>query len=211
MHRRHRSNSRCCRSRRSRAGCRSWWRSRRSPRRPARRARPPRTCRRRRTAAATSLPPLAGAALALDRQGGFQRAAANPNVTTPAAASAFRDDNNDDAGGGGNANAAADGLLINGSVNNGAASPFAQARAFGNNRPGGRGLYNGGVGLLNSNSAFDSRPFAFNGQSAPKPSYNDVHFVANFGGPIRIPKLLRRGPNFFGNFQHVRDHNATTQ
>jgi hypothetical protein len=143
------------------------------------------------------------------QQGGFQRAAANPNVATPAAASAFRDD---DAGGSGdNANAAADGLLINGSVNNGAASPFAQARAFGNNRPGGRGLYNGGVGLLNSNSAFDSRPFAFNGQSAAKPSYNDVHFVANFGGPIRIPKLLRRGPNFFGNFQHVRDHNATTQ
>jgi hypothetical protein len=142
--------------------------------------------------------------------GGFQRAAANPNVTMPAAASAFRDDNNDDAGGA-NANAAADGLLINGSVNNGAASPFAQARAFGNNRPGGRGLYNGGVGLLNSNSAFDSRPFSFNGQSAAKPQYNDVHFVATFGGPIRIPKVLRRGPNFFGNYQRVQDHNATSQ
>ena len=145
-------------------------------------------------------------------QGGFQRAAANPNVATPTAASAFRDDNNnDDAAGSANANAAADGLLINGSVNNGAASPFAQARAFGNNRPGGRGLYNGGVGLLTSNSAFDSRPFTFNGQTAPKPDYNDVHFVANFGGPIRIPKLMRRGPNFFGNYQRVQDHNATTQ
>src|SRR5882724_4618000 len=33
---------------------------------------------------------------------------------------------------------AADGFLINGSVNNGAASPFAQLAAFGNNRNGGR-------------------------------------------------------------------------
>ena len=142
--------------------------------------------------------------------GGFQRATANPNVATPAAASAFRDDNtNDEARG--DANAAADGLLINGSVNNGAASPFAQARAFGNNRPGGRGLYNGGVGLLTSNSALDSRPFSFTGQPSIKPDYNDVHFTATFGGPIRIPKILRRGPNFFGNYQRVRDHSATTQ
>ena len=42
---------------------------------------------------------------------------------------------------------AADGFLINGSVNNGAASPFAQTRAFGNNRPGQRTLYSGGVGI----------------------------------------------------------------
>ena len=151
--------------------------------------------------------------------GGFQRAAANPNAATPAAASAFRDDNDDarDGGGvnggtaGGSTMGAADGLLINGSVNNGSASPFAQARAFGNNRPGGRGLYNGGIGLLTSNSALDSQPFSFNGQSAAKPQYNDMHFTANFGGPIKIPHLVRRGPNFFGNFQHVRNHDATTQ
>src|SRR5208283_6136581 len=36
---------------------------------------------------------------------------------------------------------AADGFLINGSANNGAAPPFAQSFAFGNNRTGGRGLY----------------------------------------------------------------------
>jgi len=146
-------------------------------------------------------------------RGGFQRAAANPNAATanpnantatPAAASAFTNDSAD-------SNAAADGLLINGSVNNGAASPFAQARAFGNNRPGGRGLYNGGIGLLTRNSALDSRPFSFNGQPSVKPDYNDLHVVANFGGPIRIPKLMRRGPNFFGNFQHTQNHDATTQ
>ncbi len=40
---------------------------------------------------------------------------------------------------------ASDGFLINGSQNNGAASPFAQLAAFGNNRNGGNGLYNGGI------------------------------------------------------------------
>ena len=42
---------------------------------------------------------------------------------------------------------AADGLLINGSVNNGAASPFAQLPAFGNNRRGPRSLYSGGMSV----------------------------------------------------------------
>jgi len=142
-------------------------------------------------------------------RGGFQRAAANPNAAPAPAAAPFPSDNNNDDRA--DNNAAADGLLINGSVNNGAASPFAQARAFGNNRPGGRGLYNGGIGLLTSNSALDSRPFSFTGQPAEKPQYNDVHFIANFGGPIRIPRLMRRGPNFFGNYQHVQNHDATTQ
>src|SRR5688500_14829174 len=55
-----------------------------------------------------------------------------PAAAAGAPAAAFPGDNADDA------SAAADGFLINGSVNNGAASPFAQARAFGNTRPGGR-------------------------------------------------------------------------
>src|SRR5690606_24913531 len=50
---------------------------------------------------------------------------------------------------------AADGLLINGSVNNAAASPFAQPRAFGNARPGAASLYNGMIGSLLGNSAWD--------------------------------------------------------
>src|SRR5579862_9843458 len=41
---------------------------------------------------------------------------------------------------------AADGLLINGSMMNGASSPFAQSFAFGNKRNGLGGLYNGGIG-----------------------------------------------------------------
>ena len=45
-----------------------------------------------------------------------------------------------------------DGFLINGSVNNGANSAFSQSAAFGNFRPGGRGLYNGGIGFTMDNS-----------------------------------------------------------
>ena len=106
---------------------------------------------------------------------------------------------------------AQDGLLINGSVNNAAASPFAQPRAFGNNRPGQRSLYNGGFGLLMGHSAWDARPFSFGGSQTPKPEYRDVHVIATFGGPIRIPRVLRNGPNTFIGYQRTSDHNAITQ
>jgi hypothetical protein len=62
---------------------------------------------------------------------------------------------------------ASDGFLINGSVNNGAASPFAQLAAFGNNRNGAKGLYNGGIGVIFDNSALDARPFSLTGQNTP--------------------------------------------
>ena len=84
---------------------------------------------------------------------------------------------------------AADGFLINGSVNNGAASPFAQLAAFGNNRRGGRSLYNGGIGVLLGNSAWDARPFSFTSERTPKPSYNDVQILGSFAGPLKIPGL----------------------
>ena len=77
--------------------------------------------------------PAAGAAAAAPpAPAGFQRAQVNASAAAatmapdPAAADASRDQ------------AAADGFLINGSVNNGAASPFALIAAFGNNRRGGR-------------------------------------------------------------------------
>jgi hypothetical protein len=54
---------------------------------------------------------------------------------------------------------AAEGFLVNGSVNNAAASPFAQGRGFGNNRPGQRSLYTGGFGLTLGTSGLDARPF----------------------------------------------------
>jgi hypothetical protein len=136
---------------------------------------------------------------------GFQRAQVNTSAgaaaitNDPAAASA---DRNQDA---------ADGFLINGSVNNGAASPFAQLAAFGNNRRGGRSLYNGGIGVLLGNSAWDTRPFSFTGQPTPKPSYSDMQILGSFAGPLKIPHLVRNGPTLFLGYQRTIDHNASTQ
>ena len=105
----------------------------------------------------------------------------------------------------------ADNFLINGSVNNGAASPFAQFAAFGNNRRGGRGLYNGSIGLIFDNSALDARPFSLTGQDTARPSYTHLQGVATFGGPLKIPHLLKNGPNIFIAYQWVRNRNASTQ
>lgn len=104
---------------------------------------------------------------------------------------------------------AADGFLINGSMNNGAASPFAQNAAFGNNRFGGRHLYNGGIGFIFDNSALDASPFSLTGQITPKAAYNRMTGVATFGGPIRIPHLFSNGPNVFVGYQWTRNNNAT--
>jgi hypothetical protein len=106
---------------------------------------------------------------------------------------------------------AADGLLINGSVNNGATSPFAQAAAFGNNRRRSGAVYNGGIGLLAGNSAWDARPFSFATPQPAKPAYSDVHLLATFGGPLPIPRISRNRPNVFVGFQRTADHKASTQ
>src|SRR5579863_7631370 len=104
----------------------------------------------------------------------------------------------------------AEGFLINGSVNNGAASPFAQFAAFGNNRSGTKGLYNGGLGMILDNSALDAQPFSLTGQNTPKPAYNRLTGLVTLGGPLRIPHLLRNGPNFFVGYQWTRSRNDTT-
>jgi trimeric autotransporter adhesin len=107
--------------------------------------------------------------------------------------------------------AAAEGFLVNGSVNNAAASPFSQLAAFGNNRRNGRSLYTGGLGAILGNSAWDARPYSFTGQETPKPSYRDVQVMGVFGGPLRIPGVLKRGPNIFVGYQHTSDHTTVTK
>ncbi|HEY6212015.1 MAG TPA: hypothetical protein VIW45_07005, partial [Vicinamibacterales bacterium] len=115
------------------------------------------------------------------------------------------------AGGGEDRSAdAADGFLINGSVNNSASSPFAQLAAFGNNRRGARSLYNAGIGVLLGNSAWDSRPFSFTDQPTPRPSYSDAQVMGSFAGPVKIPGL-RNKANLFLGYQHTANHDATTQ
>jgi trimeric autotransporter adhesin len=104
---------------------------------------------------------------------------------------------------------ASDGLLINGSVNNAASSPFALSHAFGNTRNSGKGLYNAGLALILDNSALDARPYSLSGLEIPKPAYNQVTGVATLGGPIRIPHLLWHGPNFFVGYQWMRSQTST--
>ncbi|HTB18785.1 MAG TPA: carboxypeptidase regulatory-like domain-containing protein [Bryobacteraceae bacterium] len=105
---------------------------------------------------------------------------------------------------------AADGLLINGSVNNGASSPFALFPAFGNNRNGSRSLYNGGLGVFVNNSIWDARQFSLTGQDTAKPGYNFFTGTAYFGGPLKIPHLLKKGPNFFVGYQWTRNRSDNT-
>ncbi len=64
--------------------------------------------------------------------------------------------------------------VVNGSVNNGAASPFAQPRGFGNNRPRPRALYTGGLSSVLGNSAWDAAPFSFASGGPPPPAYGDA-------------------------------------
>ena len=87
------------------------------------------------------------------------RPAAAPPPPRQAAAAAPSEDSANDLNG--------DGVLINGSVNNGAASPFAQAAAFGNARRT-RALYNGGIGFQMGNSALDARAYSLTGQNTPE-------------------------------------------
>jgi hypothetical protein len=108
--------------------------------------------------------------------------------------------------------APSDGFLINGSVNNGASTPFAQAAAFGNFRRKPGSLYNGSLGLVFNNSIWDARSYSLTGQDTPKPGYSRVQGLASFGGPIRIPHIApREGINLNVNYQWMRNRNATTQ
>jgi hypothetical protein len=138
---------------------------------------------------------------------GFQRAAVNSSSKTPAPPA----DTNQNSGeaSGGTDERAATGLLVNGSVNNGAASSFAQMAAFGNNRKGPGSLYNGGIGVIFDTSAWDAAPFALSGLTTPKPSYDDVQIVSAIGGPIGLPHHLIAGTQFFVAYQHQANDNAT--
>jgi trimeric autotransporter adhesin len=106
---------------------------------------------------------------------------------------------------------AADGLLINGSSNNSADSPFARPAAFGNNRFGMRSAYSGSFGFIADNSALDARPYSLAGQLAPKSDYNLLTGFAYFGGPVKIPHTTGFPANFFVGYQWTRNSNAVTQ
>jgi hypothetical protein len=100
-----------------------------------------------------------------------------------------------------------EGFLVNGSVNNAATSQYSLDRAFGNRRPNSKSLYNGGLAVVFGNSALNARTYSLSGQEAPKPFYNLITGVVTIGGPIKIPRLLPHGPNFFAAYQWTRNQN----
>ncbi len=74
--------------------------------------------------------------------------------------------------------------------NNGAFSSFGNRRR---DRP----TYNGSVNLTARNSVLDARPYSLTGQNAAKPSYAQNNFGFNFGGPLRIPKIVSSDRSMF--------------
>ena len=104
---------------------------------------------------------------------------------------------------------AQDGLVINGTVNNGAASPFAQLAAFGNNRRG-RPLYNGRLSFRLDDSALDARTYSLNGQNIPKPPANQFTGSFIFGGPLKTHNLLKVPPQFNVQYSRTENRNANS-
>jgi hypothetical protein len=158
----------------------------------------------------TGAPPATAPAKSAAKQQGFQRATVNSSSNAPAApapppppadTSATASDTSND-------ERAANGLLVNGSVNNGAASSFAQTAAFGNNRKGPASLYNGGFGGIFDTSSWDAAPFSLSGFATPKPSYNNVEIVSAINGPIGIPHHILLGSQFFAAYQHQSDDDS---
>jgi hypothetical protein len=101
--------------------------------------------------------------------------------------------------------------IITGSSINGAATPFAQPRAFGNNRPNTRTLYNFAINTNLGNSAWNARPYSFAGTAGPVPHYSDTLIGFTVGGPLRIPWLVKYGPNTTLSYEHGVSHTASTQ
>ncbi len=106
-------------------------------------------------------------------------------------------------------NRAADGLLVNGSVNNAATSQFSLANRFGNTASG-KGLYSFSVNARVENSALDAKSYSLTGFDTPKPQTNQLTGGFAFQGPIKIPHILRNGPTLFVGYQRVENSVAIT-
>jgi hypothetical protein len=104
----------------------------------------------------------------------------------------------------------ADRLLINGSVSNGASTPFALRPAFGNSRRGLRSLYTGTMSVSGDNSLLDARSFSLTGQNTPQPAYNRLQSAMTLGGPFQIPTVFRNGM-FILSYSRTQNRNAIVQ
>ena len=106
-------------------------------------------------------------------------------------------------------NRAADGLLVNGSVNNAATSQFSLANRFGNTASG-KALYSFSVNARVENSALDAKSYSLTGFDTSKPQTSQLLGGLAFQGPIKIPHFLRNGPNLFVGYQRTENAVAIT-
>ncbi len=104
---------------------------------------------------------------------------------------------------------AADGLLVNGSVNNAATSQFSLAPRFGNTASG-QSMYNFSLFARVDNSALDARSYSLSGVNTTKPQTNQFTGGFNVQGPLQIPHLLRNGPNIFVGYARTENGVAIT-
>jgi trimeric autotransporter adhesin len=79
--------------------------------------------------------------------------------------------------------------IIQGSVTNAAATPFAQSRAMGNNRPRGPRTYSGTAATTLASSAWNARPYSFGGRAAAADT-SDVQLAFTLRGPLRGPRMI---------------------
>jgi hypothetical protein len=102
---------------------------------------------------------------------------------------------------------AADSFLVNGSVMNASASPFSQSRAIGNVRILlARSPYSFTASIGGRSAALDARPVGV----AERPNNHSLNFSGTVGGPLRIPWLLRNGPQFTVTFSRSDSYNASS-
>lgn len=108
------------------------------------------------------------------------------------------------------AQGANDGLLINGSVNNASTSQYSLAPRFGNTASG-RSMYSYAINLRLDTSALDAKAYSLTGLDTTKPNTDQLTGGFSVQGPIKIPHLLKKGPNLFLSYQRVQNSSATTQ
>jgi hypothetical protein len=104
---------------------------------------------------------------------------------------------------------ATDRLLINGSIINGASTPFALQRAFGNVRSP-RSPYRFNLFVSGNNALFDARSYSLTGQDTPRPDYTRTQSSLTVNGPLQIPGLFRMG-QFTASYSRTQNRNATVQ
>jgi hypothetical protein len=104
---------------------------------------------------------------------------------------------------------AADRLLINGSVINGASTPFALQRAFGNVRAP-RSPYRGNFSINGNSALLDARSYSLTGQDTPRPDYHRLQSTLSITGPFQIPHVFRMGTLSI-SYTRTQNRNATVQ